>query len=106
VNARLDTVQAAILNVKLPRLGWPTTTAAAPRASTSAAWPASRRRRPEGPDDEFAHIYHLFVIRTSRRDELQRFLNQQGIQTGIHYRSRSTSSRRTRSLRRAGTACR
>lgn len=31
------------------------------------------------------HVYHLFVIRTSKRDELQRFLNEKGIGTLIHY---------------------
>ncbi|MBI4610140.1 MAG: DegT/DnrJ/EryC1/StrS family aminotransferase [Candidatus Rokubacteria bacterium] len=31
------------------------------------------------------HVYHLYVIRTSRRDALARFLKERGIQTGIHY---------------------
>ncbi len=31
------------------------------------------------------HIYHLYVIRTPRRDALARFLKERGIQTGIHY---------------------
>jgi len=31
------------------------------------------------------HVYHLYVIRTERRDELARFLKKRGIQTGIHY---------------------
>ena len=30
-------------------------------------------------------VYHLFVIRTKKRDELQRYLNENGIATGIHY---------------------
>jgi dTDP-4-amino-4,6-dideoxygalactose transaminase len=31
------------------------------------------------------HVYHLFVIRTERRDELQEFLQENGIGTLIHY---------------------
>jgi dTDP-4-amino-4,6-dideoxygalactose transaminase len=31
------------------------------------------------------HVYHLFVVRTGRRDELAAFLKERGIQTGIHY---------------------
>jgi len=31
------------------------------------------------------HVYHLFVVRTSRREELAAFLKQRGIATGIHY---------------------
>ena len=31
------------------------------------------------------HVYHLFVVRTPRRDELARFLKDKGIATGIHY---------------------
>jgi dTDP-4-amino-4,6-dideoxygalactose transaminase len=31
------------------------------------------------------HVYHLYVVRTERRDELARFLKERGIATGIHY---------------------
>lgn len=31
------------------------------------------------------HVYHLYVIRSSRRDALMRYLNDNGISTGIHY---------------------
>ena len=31
------------------------------------------------------HVYHLYVVRTERRDELARFLKDRGIATGIHY---------------------
>lgn len=31
------------------------------------------------------HVYHLYVIRTEKRDELREFLKQQGISTGVHY---------------------
>jgi dTDP-4-amino-4,6-dideoxygalactose transaminase len=31
------------------------------------------------------HVYHLFIIETERRDDLQRHLDAANIQTGIHY---------------------
>ena len=35
--------------------------------------------------DEAAHVWHIFAIRCPRRDELQAYLKQQGIETLIHY---------------------
>jgi dTDP-4-amino-4,6-dideoxygalactose transaminase len=84
VNSRLDEIQAAILRVKLKHLD---------------AWNAARRERAtaylhllEGlplvlpTEAEWAHhIYHLFVIRTTRRDALQAFLRERGIGTLLHY---------------------
>lgn len=36
-------------------------------------------------ESKLSHVWHLFVLRTSRRDELQAYLMQNGIQTLIHY---------------------
>jgi dTDP-4-amino-4,6-dideoxygalactose transaminase len=83
-NSRLDTVQAAILISKLERL---------------PAWNASRRRAAARYSEKLAglpvktpmtrpeceHIFHLYVIRTTRRDELLAFLGARGISCGIHY---------------------
>ena len=30
-------------------------------------------------------VYHMYVVRVARRDELRKFLTEQGIETGIHY---------------------
>lgn len=83
-NSRLDALQAAVLSVKLPHL---------------RAWNASRRKHattlaaalenspivpPRIPADQ-EHVFHLFVVRCSQRDELKQFLAEKGIQTGIHY---------------------
>jgi dTDP-4-amino-4,6-dideoxygalactose transaminase len=86
VNARLDTMQAAILGVKLPRLEWANDNRRrAARAYEKGLAGIPAIVVPKGPEDELAHIYHLFVIRTPKRDELQHFLHEKGIQTGIHY---------------------
>lgn len=35
--------------------------------------------------DEKAHVWHIFAIRCEKRDELQKYLEEKGIQTNIHY---------------------
>lgn len=91
-NSRLDTLQAAVLNVKLPYL---------------SSWNAARNQAAQHYDNYLTqlqplgiapiqnqcskgHIYHLYVIRVQpdcplSRKTIQEQLNQIGIQTGIHY---------------------
>lgn len=86
-NSRLDAIQAAVLNVKLPHLDeW---NAARFHAACRYAerlvdlpgvtLPQFDRRQPD------CHVFHLFVIQSGRRDDLVDYLGKRGIQTGIHY---------------------
>jgi dTDP-3-amino-3,4,6-trideoxy-alpha-D-glucose transaminase len=85
INARLDSLQAAILIVKLSRL---------------EQWNAQRRERAalyrellagvgdltiQPPTVYTDHIYHLFIIETAHRDALRLHLKESGVETGIHY---------------------
>ncbi|HRN67026.1 MAG TPA: DegT/DnrJ/EryC1/StrS family aminotransferase [Promineifilum sp.] len=83
-NNRLDTMQAAVLGVKLPYLN---------------DWNASRRRAAATYADllvdlpiitpttaDYAeHIFHLYVVRVSDREALMEHLKKAGIATGLHY---------------------
>lgn len=84
VNSRLDEIQAAFLSVKLPYLD---TENVIRRA-------IAKRYLSEIKNDKIAlpfydgsenHVFHLFVIRTEKRDELQKYLAENGVQTQIHY---------------------
>jgi dTDP-4-amino-4,6-dideoxygalactose transaminase len=84
-NTRLDEVNAAALRIKLRRLV----------ADNEERRQVARRYHegirhplielPARPDDSARHVWHLFVVRTKRRDELQRHLDSHGVQTIIHY---------------------
>jgi len=84
-NFRLDALQAALISVKLPHLD---------------EWTARRQRNARTYDQLFAesglpigrpavvtdrHIFNQYVVRTSRRDELQAYLKQKGIGTEVYY---------------------
>jgi dTDP-4-amino-4,6-dideoxygalactose transaminase len=85
-NRRLDTLQAAVLRVKLPHLDdWNE----ARRANAArydrllAGSPVVVPPPPATGDQE--PVYHLYVIRSDDRDGLQRHLRDDGISTVIHY---------------------
>lgn len=83
-NSRLDEIQAAILRVKLRYLDDDNRARARLAASYDAMLGACSLALPRRrPDTE--HVYHLYVVRSSRRDELQAHLQSTGVSTLVHY---------------------
>ena len=84
-NSRLDTLQAAILNVKLAHLAeWTERRRDIADKYTAALGEFSWITLPQGMGAA-RHVYHLYVIQIERRDELQKHLADAGIGTGVHY---------------------
>ncbi len=82
-NERMDGLQGAVLRIKLKHLDhWNE------RRHTNAA---TYRKLLGGNEATIAEenygkpVYHLFVVRSKNRDALQKYLGEQGIQSGIHY---------------------
>ena len=85
MNSRLDEIQAAILNVKLTYLAdW----------NKRREWIANKYMKGLVNNSSIilpqlaancTSVWHLFVIRTSDRDDLQNHLQQNGVATAIHY---------------------
>jgi len=84
INSRLDEMQAAFLRVKLRGLD----EEIEQRRAVAKAYLAHIQHQdivlPQVKHEE-AHVWHLFVVRCQKRDALQAYLREQGIQTLIHY---------------------
>jgi dTDP-4-amino-4,6-dideoxygalactose transaminase len=83
-NFRLESLQAAVLRVKLRHLDRWTDMRRAAAACYATVLDSSVLERPH--EMPYArHVYHVYAIRTTRRGAWQRALAEAGIQTGIHY---------------------
>ena len=84
VNSRLDEIQAAFLNVKLPNLDLENEKR---RTIAKRYLSEIKNEKITLPfwDLSSSHVFHLFVIRTKTRSDLREHLDQNGIQTVIHY---------------------
>ena len=84
LNSRLDEIQAAFLNVKLKYIQKDIL-----ERRRVAKFYLENLKNPAIilPEvlNERAHVWHLFVIRSLKRDDLQKFMNDNDIQTLIHY---------------------
>jgi dTDP-4-amino-4,6-dideoxygalactose transaminase len=87
VNSRLDELQASFLNLKLPNLN----------ADNEKRRAIAKRYLSEIKNDKIilptvslrgtkqSHVFHLFIIRTQNRNDLQKYLAENNIETMIHY---------------------
>ena len=84
LNSRMDEIQAAILDIKLKDLDECTR-----KRRKIADYYRQHISHPEivlpCSASEDGHVWHLFVVRTPRRDQLQQYLKLNGIETLIHY---------------------
>ena len=89
VNSRLDEIQAAMLRVKLAYLDADTLRRQEIALSYAKGITNPSIAQPVGPNETLQalknHAFHLYVIRTERREELQAHLLKEGVQTLIHY---------------------
>ena len=84
-NCRLDEIQAAVLNIKLPHLNDENTK----RRSIAKKYDEGIRNEsiqlPKLPSQQLSHVWHLYVIQVENRNDFQEYMNLNGIETMIHY---------------------
>jgi dTDP-4-amino-4,6-dideoxygalactose transaminase len=84
-NYRMEGIQGAVLGVKLKYLSeWTEKRRAVVRKYKELLFNIEQVKLPV--EKSYAkHVYHLYVIQATRRNELQSYLQEQGISTGLHY---------------------
>ncbi len=85
LNSRLDEIQAAFLNVKLKFLEKENQYRREIANLYISSITNPSINLPLLPKDSMEHVWHLFVIKTENRNQLQKYLEDQNIQTLIHY---------------------
>lgn len=85
LNSRLDEIQASVLDVKLKYIDDEN----ARRREIANIYISEISNKniilPNLPEDQQEHVWHLFVIRSTERQNLQNYLTENGVQTLIHY---------------------
>lgn len=85
LNSRMDEMQAAMLNVKIRHVMAENDRRREISQTYCREITNPKITLPPAPADPTEHVHHLFVVRAERRDELQQYLSEHGIQTLIHY---------------------
>lgn len=85
LNSRLDEIQAAVLNVKLKYIDVENQQRKDIANYYCQNITNSNIILPKTPKNQKEHVWHIFAIRTQNRDNLQKYLSDNGIQTLIHY---------------------
>lgn len=85
-HSRLDEIQAAILRVRLKKMALELGEREKLASEYRDKIPANMLT-PKVISKNIRHAFHLFAVKTNRRDELRKFLAERGIETGIHYPS-------------------
>lgn len=84
--SKLDTIQAAILSVKLKYLdGWNESRRKSAILYNSLLKELDDIKLPSLGDSIIEPVFHVYPILTSKREELAKYLNEKGISTNIHY---------------------
>lgn len=85
-NSRLDTIQAAVLNVKLNHFEkWTEKRVQIAHAYEESLNQIPELRLPKLADENVLPVFHTYIVHAERRDALQQYLKEKGIETRIHY---------------------
>lgn len=85
LNSRLDEIQAGVLDIKLKYIDSENDRRREIAEKYIGDITNPKIILPKLPTEDKQHVWHLFVIRTERRDELQKYLLENEVQTLIHY---------------------
>jgi dTDP-4-amino-4,6-dideoxygalactose transaminase len=84
-NSRLDEIQAAILRVKLRHLANWQSARQAHAAEYGKLLQVIPGIAPPLVPEGYEHVFHLYTVRVEKRDDVQRFLSERGIGSGVYY---------------------
>lgn len=83
-NYRMEGIQGAVLGVKMNHIERWTEARRRIAARYNELLASTGLGLPTQPSG-YRHVYHVYAVRSHRRDELQTYLDERGIHTGIHY---------------------